>query len=520
MFEEFSPHGYHDWDSQAEAEYNSRPETVEGEATQEEIINRLQHDGEFFIEFFLHDELTMPVPYFHSGELWPLLTSTSMKRVLLAIPRGHAKTTLAKLAVVWYFLFTNHRFCAYLSNTNSIAVNACKDIVAFLRSDNFVRVYGHIRIVKESETNSLWEFDIPMPNGRVKRCILRGLGANQQVRGLNIDNQRPDIAVVDDLEDLENTGSELLQKKLDRWAFGTFIKALARQHKIIWLGNMLQKTSLLARLSTNPKWNPVVFGALVKDSETGVLRPLWPELWPVEEILDDFVEYQKLGLTESWMCEMMNMPGHLENGFTMDQLCFQEVAGPDEFLATWITVDPAFGESATTDKSAVVVHALPKEGVPQVIDYEWGMMRDEELFESVLRLSRKWNSWVWGIEAVAAQRVLIPYFQLLLIMKGETHRVEMMPLMAGRGDPKIGRIRAWVGMMASKEYAIPFGATDIVTQILSFDMRKNSNDDDLVDGCAYGPQMLNQFEGLLRASYQQGGLDPHKPKYGTEMTRV
>src|SRR3546814_6718249 len=85
--------------------------------------------------------------------------------------------------------------------------------------------------------------------------MLRAVGAGQQMRGINIDNQRPDMAVVDDVEDNENTESELLQKQLDRWIFGPFLKALARRKKVIWLGNMLQKTSLIARLSKRPHWN-------------------------------------------------------------------------------------------------------------------------------------------------------------------------------------------------------------------------------------------------------------------------
>jgi hypothetical protein len=268
-----------DTEVRLEGDPNARPDTVEAVATRYEVIQQLENDGEFFIEFFLSEELTSPVPFFHYGEIWPLLTNTAMQRVLLAIPRDHAKTTLSKLAVVWYFLFTNHRFCVYLSNTNTIAKNACKDIMGYFNSENFKSVFGAIKIIKESETDSLWIFEVTMLDGRVKKCILRAVGAGQQMRGINIDNQRPDIAVVDDVEDNENTDSELLQKKLDKWIFGPFIKALARRKKIIWLGHMLQKTSLLARLSVRPNWNPGVFGALVKDAATGVLRSLWPERW-------------------------------------------------------------------------------------------------------------------------------------------------------------------------------------------------------------------------------------------------
>src|SRR3546814_6509245 len=103
--------------------------------------------------------------------------------------------------------------------------------------------------------------------------------------------------------------SELLQKKLDRWIFGPFLKALARRKKVIWLGNMLQKTSLLARLSQRPNWNPVVYGCLV-ETESGDIVPLWPERWPLQELIEDYQEYFEMGLTEAWLCEMMRSEEH------------------------------------------------------------------------------------------------------------------------------------------------------------------------------------------------------------------
>lgn len=509
-----------DTESQEGYDPNARPSVVDAVASRAEIIKQLEIDGEFFIEFFLAEELSSPVPYFHHSELWPLLTNTALSRVLLAIPRDHAKTTLAKLAVVWYFLFTNHRFCVYLSNTNTIAKNACKDIVGYLKSPNFEAVYGKVKFTKESDTDSLWQFEITLLDGRVKKCTLRAVGAGQQMRGINIDNQRPDIAVVDDVEDNENTDSELLQKKLDKWIFGPFIKALARKKKIIWLGNMLQKTSLLARLSTRPNWNPVKFGCLVKDAESGGVSPLWPERWSMEELIEDYQEYVEMGLVETWMCEMMNMPGHGVDGFTAEQLYYQPVPGADEILAAWLILDPAFGEKATNDDSSITVHVLPKDGPPMVVEHRTGKFKEHEIFEYMFELSIRWNAWVWGIEAIAAQRVLIPFFKLLLAAKLMTNAVEMIPLMSGKGDPKISRIKAWVGLMAKKEYAVYEGAVEITTQLVDYNMKKNSNTDDLIDSCAYGPQVLLNYEGLLFASYQGSLLESVPAKYGTEIAGV
>lgn len=503
-----------------EENYSSRADTVDAITSRGEIVKLLEVDGEFFIDFFLHEELTSPVPYFHYGEIWPLLTNTAMQRVLLAIPRDHAKTTLSKLAVVWYFLFTSHRFCAYLSNTNTIAKNACRDIIGYFKTQNFINTYGAVKMLKDSETESLWIFEIPMPDGTSKTCILRAVGANQQMRGINIDNQRPDIAVVDDVEDNENTESENAQKKLDRWVFGPFLKALARRKKVIWLGNMLQKTSLLARLSLRPNWNPVVFGALVKDAVTGLMKPLWPERWPMEELIEDFQEYQDMGLLETWMCEMMNMPGHTADGFTTEQINFQAIPGPDEIVAAWLILDPAFGENASNDDASWTVHVLPVDGPPMVVEHSTSKMREDEMFEEGFRLAQKWGAWVWGIEAQAAQRVLIPFFKLLLVPKLLNHEVEFIPLMAGKGDPKVARIKSWVSLMAKGEYAIYEGAVEISTQLIEYNMKKKSNRDDLIDSCAYGPQMLMNYEGLLTAMYMGGGLEDHATQTGTEVASV
>jgi hypothetical protein len=264
----------------------------------------------------------------------------------------------------------------------------------------------------------------------------------------------------------------------------------------------------------------VVFGSILKDSETGELVSLWPDLWPLQKLYEDLQEYKGLGYSESWMCEMMNMPGHSENGFTLDQINFAVVPGRDELVAVWLTVDPAFGERAGTDDSAIVVHGLPKDGPPMVLDYRVGKFRDETLFEEILGLANLWNCWVWGIEAVAAQRVLIPLYTVWLTMRGVSHKVEMIPLMAGRGDPKVGRISAWVGLMSAGDYAIPFGAQEIVTQILNYDMKKSNNKDDLIDACSYGSSMLNQYEYLIRMLFNPDGYTEKPATWGTKLMRI
>jgi len=48
-------------------------ETLDADAARGEVIHQLETDGEFFLEFFIPEQLSMPVPRFHSHEIWPCL---------------------------------------------------------------------------------------------------------------------------------------------------------------------------------------------------------------------------------------------------------------------------------------------------------------------------------------------------------------------------------------------------------------------------------------------------------------
>ena len=68
------------------------------------------------------------------------MTHADVERLVLAIPRGHSKTTLAELACVWYLLFSDFRFVLYVSGSHDLVVPYVNDIAAFFQTDNFIAV--------------------------------------------------------------------------------------------------------------------------------------------------------------------------------------------------------------------------------------------------------------------------------------------------------------------------------------------------------------------------------------------
>lgn len=452
---------------------------------------QLKKNCEVFVNFFLYDQITYGVPDFHL-RIWDFMTNQDIHRFACAVPRGHAKTTLAKLAVVWHFLFTDARFIVYVSNTETIAVEAVSDIANYMESANFVKTFGMITWDKRKAGRGHYQF---MLNG--KRCILMARGANQQVRGLNIDNQRPQVAIVDDLEDEDNTASEQLHKKLKKWFFGTFIKALdKRWNKVIYIGNLIGENSIIELLINLRSWVSMRLGCLLEDG-----TPLWPELWPLEAILADYEEYRAMGMVSTWFAEMMNLVTAGENAIIKaEEIYYLPPIEPGEQKTAFITIDPIPDKSETTDEAAIVVHALvedPNTGgtVVQIVDYVEGNFDPHDLYIQTKTLCFRWGAAIVGIEAVLFSTVLKYYFEIMAKLDG-LHDMEVVKLISGT-TAKMVRMTAWASMIKQKAYALTEGDIHLTANLLKIDRFRKRQKDDLTDAASYGPLMLENYMGLI-----------------------
>jgi hypothetical protein len=463
----------------------------------------LENDAEFFIQFFLYEELTHPIPEFHK-EILALMISAMVPRLCLAIPRDHAKTTLAKLACLWYFLFSPYRFIIYVSNTAGIAVPATNDIIGFFESANFIETFGVCAFPIKRVGEGLYKFILPESLGS-KVCILRALGAGQQVRGINVDHKRPQLAIVDDLEDNDNIATPELFMKLKKWVYGPFKKALDKfDHKIIWLGNMIDTQSMLFENCQSEFWHSRLWGVLLKDGST-----LWPEAWPLEKLRMDYIEYQKNGMADIWFAEMMNMPMASGNGLIeAGEITYKPEVMPGNFEIGFLTVDLAISDKTWAHKTAITVHGWIDETFWQIVETkDYRGIDPIALFREIIKMVQKWHIHVIGIESVAYQASLQFVYPHLCLME-QIEGLEFCALYAG--NRKAERLSSWAGLIKAGEYALTEGDFVCTQQLLKFDSTKKNNDDDTIDACASGPQMVREFSNLIWAEKNSALFAQHK----------
>lgn len=467
-----------------EIEFKQANPTQQVQVDPGDFLNALEKIPEVWFNFLLAESLTLDVPWFHI-DIFELLISFIDPKFALAVPRGHAKTTIVKLAIVHYFTFSKIRFIVYCSNTSPIAKAECKDIVNMIESENYISTFGQVEWETKNESEGIWIFKL-----KGKRCILRSLGAQQQVRGMNMDNMRPELLICDDAEDAENTSTTEQQRKFKKWVYGPLFKACARHSKKIWIGNLIGQHCLINTFCESDSWSSIKYGCITEQGEA-----LWPEMFDLEYLRTDFLEYQANGETAIWFAEMMNMP--IPEGMGLikpEDIKYNVGVDAGELQSGFITIDPAISKKTTANNSGIAVHGLVK-GKWQIVETVKAKVGPIELFEIAYYLCCKWRIRAIGIEAIAYQAALEPFFRYLLINKQE-HSIEIFPLMSGTAR-KTERIVTWAGWLKEGSYSLTLGDTDITKQLLMYDPTKEDNDDDVIDACAYGPQMITKHLNLI-----------------------
>jgi len=485
-------------------------EAIRVEVDKAELLEAMRHDCVTFFAFYIGDELTLDVPALHI-EVWEELLGYVEKvsqpdflighlQKLFAVPREHSKSTIAKLAVILFMRYSPLSFTLYMSKTSTIAVSAIRDVVNWLTGEQERALYGDPEIIKSNESSGLWIMVIGLPNGGRKRIILRAVGQGHQVRGSLVENKRPDFFVFDDIEDLDTADDGEQQSKLDDWTLGSVMKAAARRSFRLMIGRMIKSTTLLARLSRDPTWNPTVFGAIVKDKETQQLRPLWPGRWTIEALMAEYRSYRRLGKGHLWEAEMMNLSADRILGHKLDNAVMTPDVHPEDVMSGFICVDPAFGQMSWNDETGITVH-IRKKGlaIPILVDSRVGRWSETQILDQLIELSYYWNLCTWAIEAESAQKLLIPLFRLMLIERQIKPEVfSILPIRA-QMQSKSSRIIAFRRAVDAKSYALAESQTDLKLKLEEYNPDSKDHDD-LCDSAAYGPIVWDVHGTIIEAA--------------------
>lgn len=108
---------------------------------------------------------------------------------------------------------------------------------------------------------------------------VEAIGSGKKIRGRKHRNWRPDLLVLDDIENDENVRTPEQRKKLESWFLKAVSKAGDDYTDIIYIGTLLHYDSLLAKTLNNPGYKAIKYKAVISFSNEEDLWKEWEEIY-------------------------------------------------------------------------------------------------------------------------------------------------------------------------------------------------------------------------------------------------
>lgn len=368
----------------------------------------------------LHDYLFKTLP--------EILQDPKSVNMATAAPRGEAKSTLVSQLFTLYCLVTQ------------------KKRYALIVMDSINQAYPMLESIKvELEFNQRLRIDFPevAGQGRVWQATTILTKANQKVeiagsgkklRGLRHGAYRPDLVVLDDIENDEQVRSAEQRDKLHEWLKKTVLPLGVPGEKldVVYIGTILHYDSVLNRTLASKAWKTAKFKALKKMPDDMALWDKWEDFFlnEGEAVADAFYHANQAAMDKgsevSWaarpllaLMKIRARDGHatFDSEYQNDPLSSDDAMFANA-LTYWTelpgelvyfgALDPSLGKAgASRDPSAILVGGYHREtGKLYVIEAQVKKRLPDLIIEDVIRMQKQYQCQRWFVETVQFQEFL------------------------------------------------------------------------------------------------------------------
>ncbi len=329
-----------------------------------------------------------PMPAMHLDICDEMLSGN---RVAMTAPRSFAKTTLCRNFILFHICehknivkgkYKKNRFdiypfkaIRYLSYSGTKAEEVLTQIKEILENNEEIRAqYG-----KFDPTIEDCEYTMEGQTWTTKRLRLsNGVEVSAAGRGAQVRGFRPDLLILDDLDEDEEIQSDERMEKAFRWFDSAVYNTIDEdEYKVFVIGTLLEEVSLLNYIGDKPSFKELCIRAY-QDNIRQEGWEVWPSKWPHEKLQARLAD---IGY-RPFMSEFMGMPQPSENPiFEREWFKPYDPTGP-EFLDllqrsmfTVEIIDPAISKRDGSDYTALVTMSATFEAVPRIFLRSGGVNR-------------------------------------------------------------------------------------------------------------------------------------------------
>lgn len=359
-----------------------------------------------------------------------IVTSAQGEADAIAAPRGEAKSTLvSQLFVLWCLLTARKRYVVIVMDSIDQAYPMLEAIKAELAFNPRLLM----DFPEGSGQGRVWQAGTIVTANDAKVQVA---GSGKKLRGLRHGPYRPDLAVLDDIENDEQVRNPAQRDKLQAWVSKTILPlgGAGAKYDVVYIGTILHYDSVLSRTLANPMWRAARFRALIQWPDNLVMWDAWEAILRRDGEAEADAFYQRhakkmeQGAQVSWAArpllalmkirardghdtfdsEYQNDPVAGDNAPFAKAIQYWSDADLPAHLIPFGACDPSLGKAgASRDPSALLVGGIDRRtGKLYVLAAEIKKRLPDRIIEDVIAMQRRWKCVLWVVETVQFQEFL------------------------------------------------------------------------------------------------------------------
>ena len=344
-------------------------------------------------------------------------------KIAVAAPRGEAKSTIVSLIfVLWCVCLNRKHFIV-------IMMDAWEQVAPMVEAIKAELEFNPRLILDFPESagkGTLWREGVIVTKNSIK---IQGFGSGKRLRGVRHGAFRPDLCILDDIENDENVRSPAQRDKLYNWVVKAVLKLGPTDDSmdVVYIGTILHYDSVLNRILKNKLWETRKFRAIMRWPDRMDLWEEWETVllndgpteaetfynnhaaeleagavvsWPAQRPLKKLMTLRARDGHESFDSELQNDPILITGALISNYLdiyrsflakksrrSLSDVAKDFAYTGKWNYRDRSTGKMD-------IVEALIRRRIPDLI------------ISDMIALQQQYNCVMWFIEAVQFQEFL------------------------------------------------------------------------------------------------------------------
>jgi len=408
------------------------------------------------------------------------LQDDSLRFLEILAFRDSAKTSIVSLMfVIWCIVTKRRRYPIIIGDSgpqsNRFLYNIRKELE---NNELLILDWGPFKPETNIDKDEWQKTTIVIPKYDARVSVHTN---GQNIRGIRHRDQRPDLVIMDDLENLKEVAQKAQRDKLHHWVKAEAMQVGSINTRYVLLGNLLHSDGIMMRMEKEIKEGKIRgvvrrYRIMENDNPALPYQCNWPGKFPTRDILEE--KRRELG-EKVWNreCMLRVIP---EDGQVVHESWIRKYRFvPATFIRTQRAagVDLAISKKTTADYTGIVPAAA---GLQEQVKKIY-------ISQDIVNERLSFNEMLAKCQGIAINRPGIRF-----VVEGVQYQLAAIEEMQRRGlhtdgvrpiGDKRARLEAVAGYIRDGTVVFPEeGAEDLIIQLIHFGTEEH---DDLVDAFTY-----------------------------------